>query len=104
VGNTVTAAGTLTPLTPTKPSLFSQYSWLEENPVLVTQVNVMLSRPRRRVRLPTGWSAEGGRDVVVALRVVVDHPGRQRNRRVGPSISVMKCGNADSRARMRPKS
>jgi hypothetical protein len=38
LGKTLTAAGTVTPLTLKNPALFSQYSRAEETPVLVSQV------------------------------------------------------------------
>ena len=44
----------------------------------VSQYSVMLSRMWSRVSPPVGWSSTKARgDLVVAVRVVVEHPGGQ---------------------------
>ena len=48
----------------------------------------MLSRMWSRVRLPDGLAVdEGAGDLVVAVGVVVEHPGRQRDRRVQQGVA-----------------
>ena len=54
----------------------------------VSQYSVMLSRMWSRVRLPEGCPSTNARgDLVVGVRVVVDHPGGQRDRRVEQGIA-----------------
>ena len=57
---------------------FSQYDRAAEAPVPVSQYSVMLSTMCSRVRLPAGWPSTKAREIfVVAVGVVVEHPGRQ---------------------------
>jgi hypothetical protein len=66
----------------------SQYERAAEAPVPVSQYRVMLSRMWSRVRLPAGWpSTEGAGDLVVAVGVVVQHPGGQGDRGVQQGIA-----------------
>ena len=59
--------------------------------MFVSQVKVMLSRISSRVKLPTGLlSTNACDDVVVALGVVIDHPGRERDRRVGNAVQGLR--------------
>ena len=55
----------------------SQYDLAAEAPVPVSQYSVMLSRMWSLVRLPDGCIDKGARDLVVAVGVVIDHPGPQ---------------------------
>ncbi len=58
----------------------SQYALAAEAPVPVSQYIVMLSRMLSRVRLPDGFpSTNASRDLHVAVRIVIQHPGRQRD-------------------------
>ena len=60
-------------------SASSQYDRAADAAVPVSQYSVMLSRMLSRVRLPTGLPSTKARDLVVAVRVVVEQPGRQRD-------------------------
>ena len=54
----------------------------------VSQYSVMLSRMWSRVRLPEGRPSTKARgDLVVGVRVVVDHPGREGDRRVEQGVA-----------------
>ena len=73
----------------------SQYDRAAEAPVPVSQYSVMLSRMLSRVRLPVGLPSTNARgDLVVAVRVVVEHPGRQRDGRVQQRVAdrLRPCG------------
>ena len=59
--------------------------------MFVTQVIVMLSRTSSRVRLPTGLAREGLRDVLEAVRVVVEHPGREGDGRIGQAVQRLRA-------------
>jgi hypothetical protein len=56
--------------------------------VFVSQYSVMLSRILSRVRPPVGCSSrEGARDLLEAVRVVVDDPARQTDGRIGQAVA-----------------
>ena len=57
----------------------SQYARAAEAPVPVSQYSVMLSTIRSRVRCRRLPAEEGAGDLLVAVRVVVEHPGREAN-------------------------
>ena len=59
--------------------------------MFVTQVSVMLSRTSSRVRLPTGLAGEGPCDVLVAARVVVEHPGGEGDGRIGEPVQGLRA-------------
>jgi hypothetical protein len=57
----------------------SQYERAAEAPVPVSQYRVMLSTIRSVVRCPRLTLDEGARDLLIAVGVVVEHPGGERD-------------------------